>query len=79
LRAPIEVLGKKDSKEMGIKLCQIIRKKLKKVSSKTDGYQFLGARPQTPWVGFAEFWVVYGFREAEQRFLLLFLEKEDVS
>jgi hypothetical protein len=38
----------------------------------------LGARPQTPWVGFAEFWAVNRFREAEQRFLLLFLEKEDV-
>jgi hypothetical protein len=34
----------------------------------------------TPGVGFAGFWVnvTYTFREAEQRFLLLFLEKKEV-
>jgi hypothetical protein len=65
----------------------------------------LGARPQTPWVGFAEVWVwkdlprsgptlfasfsgkrrilldemlvLIIIREAEQRFLLLFLEKNN--
>jgi hypothetical protein len=37
----------------------------------------LGASPQTPRVGFAEFWVATDFHEAEQRFLLLFLEKQE--
>jgi hypothetical protein len=37
----------------------------------------LGARPQTPWVGFADFGQPIAFREAELRFLLLFLEKEE--
>jgi hypothetical protein len=38
---------------------------------------FLGASPQTPWVGFADFGGF--FCEAEQRFLLLFLEKKSIS
>jgi hypothetical protein len=39
---------------------------------------FLGARPQTPRVGFAEgFGSSVIFCEAELRFLLLFLEKEE--
>jgi hypothetical protein len=43
-----------------------------------DNEILLGASPQTPWVGFAEFWVnTMVIREAEQRFLLLFLEKEE--
>jgi hypothetical protein len=37
----------------------------------------LGASPQTPWVRFADFGKTVIFREAEQRFLLLFLEKEE--
>jgi hypothetical protein len=37
----------------------------------------LGASPQTPRVGFAEVWGWSIFCEAELRFLLLFLEKED--
>jgi hypothetical protein len=38
----------------------------------------LGARPQTPKVGFAEFWAKKPVLcEAEQRFLLLFPEKEE--
>jgi hypothetical protein len=36
----------------------------------------LGARPQTPRVGFAEVWVIC---KAEQRFLLLFLEKNEIG
>jgi hypothetical protein len=41
--------------------------------------QFLGARPQTPRVGFAEVWASEIFSEAEQRFLFLFLEKENTT
>jgi hypothetical protein len=33
--------------------------------------------PKPPWVGFAEVGVRIIFCEAEQRFLLLFLEKEE--
>jgi hypothetical protein len=40
---------------------------------------FLGASPQTPRVRFADFGFTVIFREAEQRFLLLFLEKEDLN
>jgi hypothetical protein len=39
---------------------------------------FLGARPQTPWVGFAESRVANHFREAEQRFCF-FLEKKNTK
>jgi hypothetical protein len=35
----------------------------------------LGARPQTPWVGFAEFWAKETFCEAEQTLLLLFWKR----
>jgi hypothetical protein len=39
---------------------------------------FLDTLPQAPWVGFAEFIKDHvNFCEAEQRFLLLFLEKEE--
>jgi hypothetical protein len=40
---------------------------------------FLGARPQTPRVGFAECWANEPFFEAEQRFLLRSLEKEETT
>jgi hypothetical protein len=36
----------------------------------------LGARPQTPWVRFADYGQSEVLCKAEQRFLLLFLEKE---
>jgi hypothetical protein len=36
----------------------------------------LGARPQTPRVGFAEFWVAKPSAKQNKRFLL-FLEKEE--
>jgi hypothetical protein len=40
-------------------------------------FNFLGASPQTPRVGFAEVWGPRVFCEAEQRFSLPFLEKEE--
>jgi hypothetical protein len=56
----------------------------KKNSTRASGLRvvplsvFLGGRPpKPPWVGFAEGWANKTFCEAEQRFLLLFLEKEE--
>jgi hypothetical protein len=40
---------------------------------------FLGARPQIPGVRFADFEHSVSFCEAELRFLLLFLEKEELQ
>jgi hypothetical protein len=39
---------------------------------------FLGARPQTPRVGFAEFWVCKTFCEAEPQLLLLFWKRREL-
>jgi hypothetical protein len=40
--------------------------------------QFLGASPQTPWVGFAEFWVETVSSAKKNNAFLLFLENEEV-
>jgi hypothetical protein len=46
---------------------------LLKKGDSTRAVGYLGACPQTPWVGFAEFWTLCSLL----RFLLLFLEKEE--